>query len=362
MADFKKLTEIRSNLCGTSAGGGKWQIAVTAVAVMLLVSGVLWIMGAVSCTISDGETITELEEGPPQRSGGGSDASWAYGYNSIEDMCAHSDIIAVGVADRIIETKEESRHLYMTYWDFRIEKMLKGEEAGEITVVQMGSPDVPGSDFDCCPLFLPGDRYLLFLRKNESGSYSFHPQGHFMVWKDRVYSMNYILPEGDTPRPVPGFNPDGVELKTIEEEITGAVDSVHFMFTRYHYRSPGDVMRYDAGMTVDIYANLFTGNNGPVKVTYKVDTQQLPEGITPSIRPAEFDAEPHGEYESILLIIIAPDVAPGTYLIPVEYDFEGAGSGSRTVTLHINDPGLFKKVTNEDLIAHGLPPLGESAE
>ena len=304
-------------------------------------------------------SCTSTPSSPPQRSGGGSNASWAYTYQSIEDMCTHSDIIAIGVAERIIESKEEGARLYMTYWDFRVEKILKGGEIRELTVVQMGSPDVPGSDFDSCPLFLPGDRYLLFLRKSKTGNYSFHPQGHLMIWKNRVYTMNYILPRGDALPPVPGLNCNGETLDIIEDKIAEAVNSVQFMLTRYASRSPGDIMRYEAGTTIEIYANLSTGRNGPGRVTYKIKREELPAGLEVSISSAEFEAEPYTEYESVVTIVIGPDVSPDTYYIPVEYDFERVGSGSRTITLHINPVNQDNIVTREELIKEGLlPPEG----
>lgn len=347
-------------LRGVFEGIRKRRKSVNLSAFVLLVCSAALIAGMGSCSTSEEEAI-DTEEGPPKRSGGGTDPSWAFAYDSIEDMCAHSDIIVVGTADSINEIEDE-HPMYTTYWNFKVASVLKGDNMKEIIVPQMGSPDVPYSDISSCPLFHPGDCFLLFLNKSETGSYYFHPQGHFMVWKDKVYSMNYVLPENDALRPVPGLNPNGTELKTVEEEITGIVDSVHFMFTRYPWRGPYDVIRCDAGMTREIYANLFSGNNGPGKVTLKTAEDTLAEGITVSIRPEEFTAEPYGEYESRILLTLAYDIAPGTYLIPVEYDFEGVGSGSRSVTIHVNDPADFPEVTNEDLIEQGLPPLGGSDE
>ena len=171
--------------------------------------------------------------------------------------------------------------------------------------------------------------------------------------------MNYILPEGKALRPVPGLNPNGTDLETVEEEITGIVDSVHFMFTRYPWRGPFDVIRQDAGMTGEIYANLFSGNNGPGKVTLKTGEDTLAEGITVNIRPEEFTAEPYSEYESRILVTTTYNIAPGTYLIPLEYHFEGTGSGSRTITLHINAVDK-NKVTERELREKGLLPPEEN--
>jgi hypothetical protein len=345
------------NIPGEFKSTRKWRKSVNPPVFVLLVCSIVLITGMLSCSNSVGETI-DTEEGPPQRSGGSTDPSWAFIYNSIEDMCAHSDFIVVGTVDGISEIEDE-HPMYTTYWNFRIESVLKGDDIEEIKVGQMGSPDVPYSDISSCPLFHPEDRYLLFLKESETGNYYFHPQGHFMVWKDKVYSMNYILPEGKALWPVPELDCNGVELKTIEEKIKGVVDSVHFMFTRYSWRGPGDVIRCDAGMTREIYANLFSGNNGPGKVNLKTGEEALAEGITVNIRPEEFAAEPYGEYESRILITTAYDIAPGTYLIPVEYDFEGVGSSSRVITLHINAIDN-NEVTERELREQGLLPPEEN--
>ena len=335
----------------------KWRKLIIPPSFIVLVCSAVPAAGLVSCVNTEEDTI-DMEEGPPQRSGGSTDPSWAFIYDSIEDMCAHSDSIVVGEVDSISEIKDE-HPMYTTYWNFKIESVLKGDDTEEIKVGQMGSPDVPYSDISSCPLFHPGDRFLLFLTKSETGSYYFHPQGHFMVWKDRVYSMNYILPEGKALRLVPGLDCNGVDLKTIEEKITGVVDSVHLMFTRYSWRGPGDVIRCDAGMTREIYASLFSGNNRPGKVTFKINEEALAENITVSIRPEEFTAGPYGEYESRILITTAYDIAPGTYLVPVEYRFEGVGSGSRTITLHINEVDK-NTVTERELREQGLLPPEEN--
>jgi hypothetical protein len=319
---------------------------------IIVIPAIIILMMTVSCT--------STPSSPPQRSGGlGSNPSWAYFYSSIEDMCTHSDVIATGVVEKIIESREEGTRLYMTYWDFRVEKILKGEKVRELTVVQMGSPDVPGSDIEADPLFIRGDRCLLFLKKTSMGSYTFHPQGRFLVWHNKVYSMNFILSDNAALPPVPGLNCNGDDLSTIKDKIAEIVDSVQLIFTQYKARVPGDIMRYEAGMAVDIYANLSTGRNGPGKVIYMVKREELPAGIDVSIRPAEFDVGPYTEYESTVTIVIGPDVSPGTYYIPVEYDFEGVGSGIRTITLHINPVNHDEVVSREELIERGLlPPEG----
>jgi hypothetical protein len=322
---------------------------------LLVILAIILLVMSISCTSTPSY--------PPQRNGGeGQEPSWAYIYTNMADMCTHSDVIAIGSVKELIGTVEAGAMLYKSFWNFKVDEIRKGDKVKKLTILQTGSPDVPGSDFKSDPLFLPGDRYLLFLKEGSEGNYYFHPQGRFFIWHNRVYSMNYILSNNVALPPVPGLNCNGDDLSTIKDKIAEIVDSVQLIFTQYKARVPGDVMRYEAGMTVDIYANLSTGRNGPGKVTYKVKREELPAGIDVSIRPAEFEAEPYTEYESIVIILIAPDVPSGTYYIPVEYDFEGVGSGIRTITLHINPVNHDEVVSREELIERGLLPQEGSEE
>ncbi len=279
---------------------------------------------------------------PPQRIGSGGSASWAFYFDNIADLCTYSDVVAIGVVDRVIEIVPpltERGHLYQTRWAFRVEKVLKGKDTGELIVNQTGAPNQPGSDIRDDPLFLPGERYLLFLREATSGIYfSFGPQGRYMVWEDRVYSMNHILLDGAAYHAPPGLNFDGVALNDLADDITEIVDSVQLTFTQGRARVQADVLRYPAGITLNIDAILSAGKNGPGKVTLEIDKAALPKGLEVSIRPAEFTAYPKGEYKSTIIIMTSPDLPPGTYEIPVEYDFEGVGSGHRTITFHVNPP------------------------
>lgn len=316
----------------------------------------LWWTGTLPWSESDDESIT-----PPRLIAGlGSNPSWTHSYDSADEICADSDIIVVGVADYIIKTREEGSHLYISYWSFKIDKVIKGEKTGEITVVQMGSSDVPGSDIKSDPLFIPGDRYLLFLKESSSGSYSYHPQGRFFIWKDRVYSMNHILEGAEALGPVPGLNCNGDELDTVVDIIGEMTNAFYIYFTRYESRIPGEVMRYEAGTTFQAYASLSTGNNGPGKATIRVIDELVPEGVTVIIRPVEFDIRPYSEYESIIIIMIGSEVEPGSCRIPFEYTFEG-NSGIRAITLNVDPP--FVPPSDEELIRQGLkPPIEENNE
>jgi hypothetical protein len=227
--------------------------------------------------------------------------------------------------------------LYFTKWAFRVEKVLKGDKVKELIIGQSGSPNQPGTDDRDDPLFLPGEQYLLFLNGDSSGVYhNFGPQGRYLIWENKVYSMNYILLPEAQYKPPPELDFNGVELDTIADDINKIVDSVHLRFTKGRSGLQADLLRYSAGTTLDINAILLTGKNGPGEFTYTIDTVTLPEGMEVSISPVQFTAYPENEYKSTLLIMITPEVTPGSYQITVGYDFEGVGTGNRTINLNVN--------------------------
>jgi hypothetical protein len=340
--DLMSLSKIRAYMSRMITHFGIWKVSL-AITVVLLLAFVLFLeTGVTGCQFKEVDSSSspardEESSSLPRRSEGqGQEPSWAYTYASMADICTYSDVIAIGTVEELIKTKEAGAMLYKSFWDFKVDEMLKGDKVKKLTILQTGSPNVPGSDFQSDPLFLSGDRYLIFLRKSSESNLFYHPQGRFFIWNERIYSMDYILPEDKAMPSVPGFNCNGVDLNTIKDKITEIVNSVQLLFTHYKTRVPSDVIRYSAGVTVQVYVSLSTGNNGPGKITYTVDSVTLPEGITTSFRPVEFVAEPYSEYESTLIITTDYKLPPGGYRISVGYDFEGIGSGNRILTFNVN--------------------------
>jgi hypothetical protein len=315
-----------------------WRTVTATMLVIALAFGALWGTGIIPGLFGVKEVPTPTSP-IPSRIGGGGEASWAFYFDNLADLCAYSDVIAVGEVDRVVEIVVHinvNEMLYSTRWALRVEQVLKGKETGELIINQTGAPNQPGSDIRDDPLFLPGERYLLFLREGTPGIYfSFGPLGRYMVWNNKVYSMNYILlPEAGYHAP-PELDFDGVALDTLVGDIVELVDSVQLTFIQYAPRLRADILRYPAGTTLTIDATLSSGKYGPGKVTFTINRDALPEGLEVSIRPAEFTAYPRSEYKSTLIISTAPDLSPGTYEISIEYNFNGVGSGHRTITLHV---------------------------
>ena len=276
---------------------------------------------------------------PPLRTGGSGQSSYAFGFDNLSELTAFSDMIAAVVVDRAVSVEQQYKILYSTQWALRVEKVLKGPPLGQLSLSQMGSPVVPGSDPSDDPLFLPGERYMLFLREYAPGKYgTFGPWGRYLIWDDKVYSMNHIIVGGGGYRAPPELDFDGVPLNSVASNVAKIVDSVQLIFTQGEPRLQADVLRYPAGTKLLIDARLSSGAHGPARVTTVIDKSGIPDGLQVSLQPAVFVAYPRSVYQSALTITMAQNLAPGTYEIPVEYDFDGVGRGRRVITLHVEPP------------------------
>lgn len=293
--------------------------AATAVAlVIILAISILWGTGMIPGFGSKEAPTSTISSRPPQRVGSGQ-TSWAIGFDNLDDLVAYSDAIVVGVIDKALDVGDSSPR-----WSLRVEKVLKGKDTSDLIVRQDDPP------------FLPGERYLLFLREGNSGTYFIFAHGsRYSIWDNKVYSMNYILPPGVEYAP-PGLDYDGINLDIITGNIVGLVDSVRLTFTQGTPRLPADVLRYRPGVTLNIDVTVSTGKFGPGKVTLTVNRTTFPEGLEANIDPIDFTVSSRSEYKSNLTITTSQNLQPGTYRISVEYDFNGIRSGERTITLYVD--------------------------
>ena len=131
-------------------------------------------------------------------------ASWT-GYRNIEDIAIKSDIIAQIKVKEITNPVEINRangiSMYSTYFVVSVDKLLYGEETGDIRICMTGAYDTDGnviSEIDDDPLMKVGEEYLIFARKNTDGSFTIlsGPSGRFVVREGRVYS-NWIKYHGN---------------------------------------------------------------------------------------------------------------------------------------------------------------------
>jgi hypothetical protein len=193
--------------------------SLTALSALLLA-----IIGTISCT-SETVQISEDEVGKWE-------ASRPMGYKTFDELFLDKDMdmIAIGTIDKIVEITEldESERVktYRTAFSFRIEKLFMGEDTKEVIVYQMGSPEEPSSGFSDDPMFRIGEKSLLFLKKNVHGSYfTIGAEGRYKIVDDKVFSLNYVLPNGMLTIPeTMDFN--GVTVKQIIEDVTERLDEI----------------------------------------------------------------------------------------------------------------------------------------
>jgi hypothetical protein len=300
-------------------------------------------MSAIAISIAMLASITsckqEGEAAIKNTSGGGVYASWAKGYNNIGDMATDSQLIAIGVIDRVVETIQMDEYSYETSFAFRIEQVLKGEESGEILLHQTGTPGKPWSAIVDDPLFQTGERYLLFLRSNTPGIFfsSGGPNGRYKILDDNVYSMNNILQNNEYTAPE-ALDFNGVALTTVIDTVTEAMEEVRFLCA--------STTRLLRGESVKKEVVLATGKYGEGTVVYtisRVDSMDggnqipMPEGMEITIEPVEFTASPYSDYTSVIEIKTDEQtITPGEYWISVNYDIGGAISGHHLITIYID--------------------------
>lgn len=137
----------------------------------------------------DSDSVEELEKVVMR-------ASWAYNYEDIEELTENSDLIAyVSInamenyeVNGIIKTKYRAEVLHEIY----------GEKARVVEISMTGGiVDKTVHEIADDPLMAVGDTFLIFARKNTSGTYTIlsGPQGRFVVKDNKVSSLNVADPQ-----------------------------------------------------------------------------------------------------------------------------------------------------------------------
>jgi hypothetical protein len=117
-------------------------------------------------------------------------------YENLSDLVVDADLIAAGEITRNIEVvpDEATRGgIKDTISAFRIETILKGKAQGEVVVSQEGA--IGFAEEVGNPVFRPGEKCVLFLKKREEGRFSLlnGPRARYVITDGKVSSMNYVL-------------------------------------------------------------------------------------------------------------------------------------------------------------------------
>ena len=118
-------------------------------------------------------------------------ASWSSSFNDISELFNDHgvDLVVYGEVTEIIDAyplnpsslDPNGLNIYFTDYNFKVEHVIKGNEVGSIVIHQTGA--VGKMEIDSDPLFMPGERCLLFLHQYEPGKYFVRggPQGRFTI-------------------------------------------------------------------------------------------------------------------------------------------------------------------------------------
>ena len=280
------------------------------------------------------------ESGSPYASGSAAGqiyVDYINSYDDIGELAADADVIATGTISRTVdvlpanpaEAIEDPRHrTYITLSAFSVEKIIKGDVKTEIIFSQMGATGRAEERGN--PIFAPGEECLLFLREGSDGIYYLvHPVGRFNIKDGNVYSMNYVLPTGQS-RPPQDLIFWKIDLDSFIARVTDAIDKARLTFTD-EKGMHADVRRLPAGFLLNINVNLLTGKRGQGEVRYTInlidcqdgkDILPLPNEMKLDIKPYRLTVEPYTTQTSELKIEVTPYLQPGSYCIAVDYTGE----------------------------------------
>lgn len=138
-------------------------------------------------------------------------ASWAYNYGTIEELAASSELVVLGTPTSVVREDNLPELGYpQTVFDFRLDRVIKGDSSGVIRVLQDGGlieDDRVVVELEGFPLMAANDETLLFLRPIQRDGETLWvivggPQGLFHVTNDQVRAWSdespITLPEPAT--------------------------------------------------------------------------------------------------------------------------------------------------------------------
>lgn len=155
-------------------------------------------------------------------------ASWSYNYGSVRSLTDNSNIIAMIKITDMKDTGELMPGIMSTTYTAQVRDLIYGNGEKEIDIFMTGGIDHDQKlirEIADDPLMSVNDEFLIFARKNESGTYTIlgGPQGRFVVDNELVYSLeeyNAIGTAGiDTHSEIKGKNIDDF-IKEIKSYIT----------------------------------------------------------------------------------------------------------------------------------------------
>ena len=121
-------------------------------------------------------------------------ASWTYHYGSIKELC-EADSLDLIARVKIGDGRQEDKNGFMmTVFTAKVEELIYGSCEDSVEIIMTGGVDHDAEiiyEISDDPLMQKGDEYIIFARKNESGTYTVlgGPQGRFVIDGGNVYPL-----------------------------------------------------------------------------------------------------------------------------------------------------------------------------
>lgn len=154
--------------------------------VVIIIAGIVFVIAFVA-----GSVVYIIKEKEPKVQY--LNASWTYAYSGVEEMTGDSDLIAlvkITGLDRIKDGEVPG-----SYFKAEITEAVKGCNDGEEIVLYMTGikNEEKWIEIQDDPLVQSGESYLIFARKNTTGTYTVlgGPQGRFCYEDEKLTAQTY---------------------------------------------------------------------------------------------------------------------------------------------------------------------------
>ncbi|NLE07918.1 MAG: META domain-containing protein, partial [Dehalococcoidales bacterium] len=323
---------IEDNFIRPVAGGGIMRTGATNeygmahAAIGAFGAGTVEIKGQALRTLTiDGTTATftkfrsayTFDPNPPVLNTASGSPSWAVMPEDITEVIADSDLIVMGTGIGYLGMEEQPGSRYITQFDwksvFRVDAVFNGTCPEEIVLTHPVDRYPDGSFhffFNSNPPVMEGERWILFLRRHDDGTYTeFGPWGRFKITDEKVYSMNRVTGD-DNDYYARKLDINGENTWTFLRSLqhTLSASSLTFHNLRNELLSHGFGI-HTSGLTGTREARFSTGWSVSGTVTFtirRVDGQdsgiELPmlDGVDIRMEPSSLSVEPDREYSLTL--------------------------------------------------------------
>ncbi len=151
-------------------------------------------------------------------------ASWCDYYSGIEELCKAESLDLIARV-KIGDGKQEDKNgLMMTTFAANVEELIYGNGEDIVNIIMTGGVDHDSKtiyEILDDPLMQKDDEFIIFARKNESGTYTVlgGPQGRFLIESDTVYPLYEWASQSDVEKANIVDEHNGISIDDFVKEI-----------------------------------------------------------------------------------------------------------------------------------------------